>query len=197
MNMESRAFAAMGFGLFGFGLVSQPVVRAALQASMMSHMFVLVLGVTALGYLAAYGIEKLEFSFEVAWPDFNAMGLSSWLFVLFSLMYWMLPATMDQAVDSNLMSWGRNVNLLLAGALLRLSLKKAHPFLSLFFAWNLVTMLFIQGHLYLNLPERVCNAYLLGDQENTAKTMILSAAVAGLLLIIKAYNQATVTLTTR
>jgi hypothetical protein len=193
MNMESRAFAAMGFGLFGFGLVSQPVVRAALQASMMSHMFVLVLGVTALGYLLAYGIEKLNFSFEVAWPDFNAMGLSSWLFVLFR----MLPATMDQAVDSNLMSWGRNVNLLLAGALLRLSLKKAHPFLSLFFAWNLVTMLFIQGHLYLNLPERVCNAYLLGDQENTAKAMILSAAVAGLLLIIKAYNQATATLTIR
>lgn len=58
-------------------------------------------------------------------------------------------------------------------------------------------MLFIQGHLYLKLPERVCNAYLLGDQENTAKAMILSAAVAGLFLIIKAYNQTTATLTPR
>jgi len=197
MNIESRAFAAMATALFGLGLVSQPMVRDALQASMLTHTFGLVFGVIGMGYLAAYGMEVLHSGTRNDFPELNSMGLGSWLIVLFSLMFWMLPATMDQAVESSAMSWARNINLLLAGAMLRISLKNAHPFLSLFFAWNLVTMLFIQGLLYLNLPERICNAYLLGDQENTAKAMILIASIAGLFLIAKVYRQATTNITAR
>lgn len=187
MNANSDNLKPIAVVLFIFGLLNQPFIQSQLHSTMLTHTLILIVGQLVLGWLLA--ILAAPHLQEIKWPKINSMGVNSWLYVSFSLVFWMLPAVMDMVVESSLMQWIRNINLLTAGCALQISLRHGHQFLSLFFSWNLLTMIFIQGLIYLTLPERVCNVYLLGDQEQTAESMILLSAVLGICVATKSYRE--------
>ncbi len=86
---------------------------------------------------------------------------------LITLIYWMLPRSIDAALSSPWNNAGKFVSLpLLAGAPLVLSWKYLHPVLRGFLKANAISMLAILAFLYIHAPIRICNSYLVSDQKN-------------------------------
>ena len=171
-----------------FGLMNQPVAMDYLHSRMFTHMFVVIAGLLVLGYVISGSVYGSILSDGSRADKWNTLGVNSWLIVTFSTAFWMMPVMMDMVVEATTLKWIRNFSLLLAGYMLRISVLRAHPFISLFFAWNILTMTLIQGILYLNLPLRVCNAYLLSDQEDTGKMLVMVSVILGLALTTKQYQ---------
>lgn len=131
---------------------------------------------------------RYAYAGALIWHVGVTLGVNSWLIVAFSTAFWMIPVVMDMVVEPTTLKWVRNFSLLIAGYMLRISMLWAHPFISLFFAWNILTMTLIQGILYLSLPLRVCNAYLLSDQEDTGKMLVMVSVTLSLVLIVAQYR---------
>lgn len=95
----------------------------------------------------------------------NAEGIPLTLLALFSSTYWMLPRSLDAALNSAVMEFAKFITLpLLVGQPLALSWRR----LSLIgqgFVWsNFVSMLGVLSWLYIVSPVRVCNNYLVNQQ---------------------------------
>ncbi|MEH6631522.1 MAG: hypothetical protein V7776_11865 [Halopseudomonas aestusnigri] len=89
------------------------------------------------------------------------------IIALVTLIYWMLPRSIDAALSSPWHNAGKFVSLpLLAGAPLVLSWKHLHPVLRGFLKANAISMLGIFAFLYIHAPIRICNSYLITDQQN-------------------------------
>jgi hypothetical protein len=70
-------------------------------------------------------------------------------------------------------------SLLLLGAALPGALRRAHVVVQLFFVANICAMMAIAGMLYRELPQRLCNAYLLDDQTVTGTALVALALLLG------------------
>ena len=89
------------------------------------------------------------------------------IIALVTLIYWMLPRSIDAALSSPWYDVAKFVSLpLLAGAPLALSWKHLHPVLRGFLKANAISMLGILAFLYIHAPIRICNSYLVTDQQN-------------------------------
>jgi len=72
------------------------------------------------------------------------------------------------------------VSLLLAGAALRLSWRRAGEVVQAFFVGNAAWMTAVTGLLYQQLPQRLCNAYLQDEQTDTGIATVALAVTSGL-----------------
>lgn len=93
-------------------------------------------------------------------------GIPSLLIALFTGVFWMLPRSLDAALDDVAMEAFKFVSLpLMLGMPLALSWPKIHPLVRAFLKANAVSMLGVLAFLYTHAPVRICNNYLVSDQE--------------------------------
>jgi hypothetical protein len=146
-----------------------------LEASMARHMLVQLPLLVAAGWCAAATLAA-------RWPiaridDYGITGLSALLFVS---AYWMVPRALELSLSVPLAEAAKFASLLALGLVLPGSLARCPWVVQLFFLGNFGAMMAIAGVQYQNLPERLCNAYLLDDQALTGMGLVIGAIVISL-----------------
>lgn len=109
-------------------------------------------------------------------------GLAPILIAIFTIAFWMLPRSIDAALTDPRMEIAKFVTVpLLVGAPLAIAWPKAHPLLRGFLKAEAVSMLAVMAFLYTHAPVRICNAYLVGDQERLGLCFLLAAILCAVL----------------
>ena len=128
--------------------------------------------------------ERRQISYT-AWSC-NEYGLPGLLLVSLIGTAWMIPKSLDDALTDWRMAVFKYVGLPVCGWVLGASLRRAPKVITLFFLGNFSWMSAIAGMIYLDLPVRLCNAYLQDDQYFTGHGLIALAVVLPVVWLIAA-----------
>jgi len=162
------------FGLVLFTLLALPPIRVWFESRLIYHLLGQLPLLAVSGYLLVPAIAK-------RWPSrlegFNAEGFPGILLMVFVLLFWMLPRSLDAALTDPEMEIFKFISVpLLIGVPLAFSWPKLH-IISKGFVWaNLIAMLMVLGWLYLVSPVRLCNYYLQNQQEVLGQALLLLGA---------------------
>ncbi|HEY9279729.1 MAG TPA: hypothetical protein VIP51_06615 [Eoetvoesiella sp.] len=111
----------------------------------------------------------------------NQYGLAGLVAVSFVGAYWMIPKVLDSVLLSVWVDLMKFALLFAAGALLIDSIERANAVIKLFFTGNFCWMMAIAGILYQDDSVRLCNFYLLDDQDMAGKGLVVLAVMLPLL----------------
>ena len=157
-------------------LLATPLLRQTLEASMARHMLLQFPLFLFAGALLAGALPAAAGSAIARW---NAHGISGLLATALVLGLLMVPRLLDLALVNPAIELAKISALVLAGAALRLSWRPAGLVVQGFFLGNVLPMTAVVGQLYVDSPTRVCNAYLLDDQEQLGHWLVwLAVAIA-------------------
>ncbi|MBE7417437.1 MAG: hypothetical protein HS128_06690 [Ideonella sp.] len=164
-------------GIVLCALLAWPVARAALEASMWRHMLLQFPLWLLAGALLAAGLPPRVRAALARW---NALGIGGLVLAGTVLAVLMVPRALDLALRDAGVETAKCAALLLAGAALRLSWRAAGRVVQGFFLGNVLPMTAVVGQLYLDSPLRLCNAYLLDDQQRLGRWLVGVAALLAL-----------------
>lgn len=154
-----------------------PPSRRLLEGSMTLQMLVQLPLLIGTGYLLHEAVPAPLAAVIARWNQHGITGL-----VLASLagMFWMLPRSLDAAVSLPWMAFAKFASApLLIGLPLGLSWPQMGFVVRGVFLLELIATFFRLGWLYLVSPVRLCNNYLLDDQQRSGEIMLV---IGGLLL---------------
>lgn len=160
-------------GLLLCALLASSPLRHVLEASMWRHMLLQFPLWMLAGALMAALLQPRARRGLARW---NAHGIAGLLGVGVVLSVLMVPRVLDLALRDAGVEAAKCASLLLAGAALRLSWNAAGLVIQGFFLGNVLPMMVVVGQLYIDSPLRLCNAYLLDDQERLGRWLIGMAA---------------------
>lgn len=168
-----------------FTLLASPPLRAQLEAMMVTHMLVQL---PLLAVLGAYVAHQLPTRLRSRLDDWNDGGLPLTLLAFFATAFWMLPRSLDGALNHGHLELAKFISLpLLVGAPLALSWRRLSA-ISRGFIWsNLLSMLILLGWLYSVSPIRVCTNYLVDQQVLLGQSLLFLASALVLLLAGKVF----------
>lgn len=172
-----KAWHQAALGLVLFALLALPFARHWLEASMWRHMLLQFPLLILAGALLAAALRP---SMRTALARWNAHGITGLVLAGTVLAVLMIPRVLDLALRDPGVEAAKCAALLLAGAALRLSWPAAGLVVQGFFLGNLLPMMVVVGQLFIDSPLRLCNAYLLDDQERLGRWLIAVAAVLGI-----------------
>jgi hypothetical protein len=158
-----------------FAALLLPPVRAWLEASMTLQMLVQIPLLIGVGYLLAGALpERLDASIA----RWNHHGITSLVLASLTGMLWMLPRSLDAAVSEPWMALAKFTSVpLLIGLPLGLGWPRMGFVVRGVFLLELIATFFRLGWLYLVSPLRLCNNYLLDDQQRAGETMLVIGGV--------------------
>ena len=174
MRLPLDRLAATGLGAL-YLLLATPAARALLEATMSAHMLLQMPLLVAIGMLACRLLPE-------CWQDrlLAAAGgtIPCVLLALFASSYWMLPRALDAALANPLAEGAKFISLpVLVGLPLALAWKRLSA-IGRGFVWtNFISMLAVLGWLYIAAPLRVCNSYLVNQQESAGWLMVQLAVL--------------------
>lgn len=162
-----------------------PPLRGVLEGTMAGHMLIQVPLLVAAGAWAAGALPDRA---RAALAPWNRGGVPGTLLAAFALAVWMLPLSLDAAVQHPPLDALKALSLmLLAGAPLRLSWT-ALGTIGRGVVWsNAVAMLAVMGWLYLSAPQRICTSYLLSDQDLLGEGLLWADALLAAGLVLRAF----------
>jgi len=143
---------------------SLPAFRFLILNSMQFHMLVQLPLLVLSGYLINKNLVNNHRSL------YEYTGL--WIWVLLSIMFWMLPISMDKAVQSGYWDIFKLLSLIFSGYVLKPALS-ASKILIFFFIGSIVMMLFFAGSFYQTAESRLCSSYLIESQQTTGLGLLL------------------------
>ena len=157
--------------------LAAPPVRAWLESSMVLHMLVQLPLLAGIGFCAGWAWMQARpgcaaaRSLGVA-QSFNAGGLTGILAASFVMVLWMLPrfldlARLDAAVDAL-----KYFSVPAAGAAIALSWPRLPVIARAVVHLEVIATLFRFGWGYLAAEERLCLAYLAGDQQRAGEILL-------------------------
>jgi hypothetical protein len=165
-------------------LLAAALPRVWLEASMLRHMLLQLPLLVAAGWLLGEALAK-------RWPDrlgerariaaFDQHGVTGLTALLFISAYWMIPRALELSITDPLIEAAKFISLTALGAILPGSLQRANWIVQLFYMGNLSWMTAIAGVQYQNMPQRLCNAYLLDDQIATGAALVCASIAIALL----------------
>lgn len=94
---------------------------------------------------------------------------------------WMVPRALELSLDHPAVAAAKFGSIFLAGAILPGSLARAAVVVQLFYLGNTCWMLAVTGMLYQSEPQRLCNAYLLDDQNQAGLALVIASVVVAIL----------------
>ena len=154
-----------------------PPVRAWLEASMTLQMLVQIPLLIGVGYLLA---GALPARLDASLARWNQHGITSLVLATLAGMFWMLPRSLDAAIGEPWMALAKFISVpLLIGLPLGLGWPRMGFVVRGVFLLELIATFFRLGWLYLVSPVRLCNNYLLDDQQRAGEAMLV---IGGLIL---------------
>lgn len=171
-------------------------LEGPLTATMTRHMFVhipllLLCGMLfgrALGLYADKSSGRLYRALR-CYRQYDEFGVPGLLLASFAGACWMLPRTLDFVLASGWADFWKFLSLLIVGMVLYDALCRANVVIKLFFLGNFCWMAAVVGIVYQNNTARLCNYYLLGDQELAGMGLVALAVVLPLLWLLSAHRQ--------
>ena len=159
-------------------LLAMPPVRAMFESFMPLHMLVQLPLLAVLGVLVA---QPLRARLAARLDRHDPYGIALLLIAVFMVAFWMLPRSLDAALDGLTMEAFKFVSIpLFIGIPLALAWQRLPLVARAFVYGNFLSMLAVLGWLYLAAPVRLCNYYADGEQTVTGKLLLL-IALCGLL----------------
>lgn len=169
--MKSHIFSLSVRIVFVIAVLLAVIVSSPwLESSMARHMLVLLPLLVFVGWTAV-GLLPARLS-AARFDEYGIAGLSAMLFVS---AYWMIPRALELSLTSPMFEAAKFGSLVLLGLILPGSLKRCPWVVQLFFLGNFGAMMAIAGMQYQNMPQRLCNAYLLEDQGITGLGLVVGA----------------------
>ena len=160
-------------------VLALPFVRTGLEARLISHVLIQLLGLATAGYLIGVGLRPHFAGFMDRWNRYGATGLA---LVISTGAIWMLPRLIDASLESGLVESAKFVSLpLLLGVPLALSWPRFGTILRGFLKANFLSMMIFFGWLYIAAPVRLCNSYLIDDQTLLGTAFLVITAVLSVL----------------
>ena len=149
-----------------------------MQATMARHMLLQMPALACAGWLLhASAAENLQARFA-AW---NQHGILGFVFLQGVAMFWMVPRALDLALVSASMAGLKIISWVIAGFLLRQSMRQSSALVQLFMLGNFTMVSAAVSDIYEHAPNRLCNAYGQSDQAVTAQGLLwLPAALTAL-----------------
>ena len=169
-------------GLALAALLAWPAVRQVLESSMWRQMLLQYPLWLLAGALLAAVLPRRARAALARW---NAHGITGLVLAGVVLAVLMVPRLLDLALRDPAVEAAKCVALLLAGAALRLSWRAAGRVVQGFFLGNVLPMTVVAGQLYIDSPLRLCNAYLLDDQQRLGRWLTGVAALLALAWLVQ------------
>ncbi len=155
-----------------------PPVRHALQASMTAQMLLQIPLLAAIGYLLRDALPEGVSAIIGRW---NHLGITGLVLATLTGACWMLPRSLDGAVTEPWIEAAKFISVpLLIGLPFGLSWPRMDFVVRGVFLTEFIASFFRLGWLYRVSPVRLCNNYLLGDQQRLGGWML---AIGGALLL--------------
>jgi hypothetical protein len=176
--------AAAGYGAaLLLVLLIAPPLRHALESSMTAQMLLQMPLLAAAGWLAA---RALPARLSAAIDACNEHGLGGLVLATLAGAYWMLPRSLDAAIADPAVAIAKYLSVpLLIGLPLALSWPRMGFVIKGVLLLEGIATLLRLGWLYLVSPERLCNLYLLDDQQRLGRLLLLIGAALCLGLACK------------
>lgn len=178
-------------------LVLALIFKRALTSSMLLHMLVHLPLILAAGWFMGDALFARPVKNKVL-PQhngvkrrygYNEQGIPGLLAVVLISAWWMLPISLDYVLLDPSYDFAKFISLFLAGLVLPGSIAKANQVVILFFLGNFCWMTAIVGLLYQENSNRLCNFYLLSDQEQTGQGLVILAVVLPLVWLFLKRDQ--------
>ncbi len=148
------------------------VLDRPLTSTMSLHMLVHIPLILFSGLCAARA-WTVRAGGKASWMSgFNEHGLAGLLLFNLAGAYWMIPKALDQVLQSWPAALSKYVSVAVAGWVLYHALRRANIVIQIFFLGNFCWMAAIVGMLYRDNTVRLCNFYLLNDQEIAGNGLI-------------------------
>ena len=138
-----------------------------MEASMLRHMLLQLPLIVLAGWLCAGLLHE-----RISAAAFDQYGITGLTALLFMTAYWMIPRALELSLTSTSVEAAKFISLFGLGLILPGSLKRCPWVAQLFFLGNFGAMMAIVGMQYQELPQRLCNAYLLDDQNLTGMALV-------------------------
>lgn len=146
------------------------IFRHWMEAHPATHALVLLPLLAISGWLAvmALGLDLDRIKRSVA----TAISL----FVVFTILFWMLPRWIDASLVDPWTELAKFVSApLLIGGGIALGWRRTHPLFRGFLKANAISMLGVMSFLYTHAPVRICNSYLVSEQEQLGFGFLFAA----------------------
>lgn len=141
-----------------------------LEASMLRHMLLQLPLLAAAGALLGARLAPIQ---RLGAIDEHGLAVLSALMVVSA--YWMVPRALELSLTSGMTAAAKYLSLFIIGMLMPGAMRRANIVIQIFFLGNFCAMTAISGILYQDLPQRLCNAYLLDDQARTGVALVVVA----------------------
>ncbi|MCM2253336.1 MAG: hypothetical protein NDJ19_13320 [Ramlibacter sp.] len=176
MVMRTAFARHAGIGAAALYLVlATPSVRGWMEASMTGHMLVQIPLLAAIGALSC---RLLPWRLQDRLLAAAGGAIPCVLLATFASTYWMLPRALDDALTHGWNEAAKFLSLpLLVGLPLGLAWKRLEVMGRSFVWTNAISMLAVLGWLYIAAPVRVCNNYLVDQQESAGWWMVQLAVL--------------------
>ena len=149
----------------------------------MTHLLVQLPVLTISGYLFVIGMGELNL--RITERLANAFSLVA----VFAILFWMLPRYIDATLVNPVVELAKFISIpVLVGGSLAIGWAKSNPFLRGFLKANAISMLGVLAFLYIHAPVRICNSYLLADQERLGFGFLISAVGLGIAWAIPLFS---------
>jgi hypothetical protein len=183
-----RAFAERGIAAIVAGaawlLLALPAARAALESSMALHMLVQVPLLASIGFvLGKAWMARSSAAATRALATFqscNAGGATGLIAASFVMVLWMLPRCLDLARLDVTTDAIKFVSVAAAGLLVALSWPRLPRIARAVVHLEVIATLLRFGWGYVAAEERLCLAYLAGDQQRTGELLLWAGALYAL-----------------
>jgi len=169
-----RGYLKTAIGVSLIALLSLPVCRAFLESSLINHMLIQIPLLALAGWMIGKG------SFSSLFQQWNERGIPGLLIAVFAMLFWMIPRWLDAALSEPLWEIIKFITVpLLIGIPLGISWPRLSSFSRAVVWSNAISMLVVIGWLYVAAPVRVCNNYLVNQQEAFGYTaMVVSLGIS-------------------
>lgn len=162
------------YGLILYVFLGIPFMRNLFESYMILHMHMQMMLLLLVGILVYPFIKRVIpklFSF------YNQSGLPLMIIFLALLIFWMLPRTMDEALDLWYYELFKFISIPFMGIVLRDSIPKIKSAMRIIFMLVISIILSVTGLLYMFSDSQLCNSYLIADQISVGIGLIVIAVM--------------------
>jgi len=166
-----------------FAALLAPAARHTLEASMTMQMLVQIPLLVGVGALLRWALPARALAVTAGWDYHGITGLT---LASLAAAFWLLPRMLDAAVTEPAMAWAKYLSVpLLMGLPFAVSWPRMSFIVRGVFLLEFIATFFRMGWLYLVWPDRLCNSYLLDDQQRLGQYMVLIGASLCILVVCK------------
>lgn len=167
----------------GYVLLLLPPARHLLESRMTLQMLVQIPLLVVVGYLLRDAIPPRVTARIDQW---NHQGVTGLVLASLAGLFWMLPRSLDAAVGETSVEAAKFISVpLLIGLPMGLSWPRMGFVVRGVFLVELIATWFRLGWLYMVSPIRLCNSFLLDDQQQSGTIMMVIGAAILLYVIAK------------